>query len=337
MFYSEGRFEVITKSPATEQNLYLMPLFTGHPFRVIKPEKIHKSYYPDVSTSSLLLNIRSRELLKQAEITTLGQLLLTPYHELLKYRNCGINTVEFLQKEVKKYIIDKEIDYSGRWIDIESMLENVLELKARNLTILKYRLGINLPKPLTLEDCGSKFGITREAVRQIMTRTEEIIRHPETEFRLRPFWIVVDKLLKKREVWLSDELAKKVRENLAWKKRPETHALENFLRIKSEKYAVTNNGLIGFAESKCLKCPKIDGFLPKIMKDRSELSYSAAFDLFIEKFEEFCPLIKSYPGKVIEALVKLHISRHLREYRQYQMRNNKIINVLTYIPKRRRR
>src|SRR5690554_7665501 len=152
MFYSEGRFEVITKSPATEKNLYLMPFYTGHPFRSVKPEKIHKSFYPDVSTSNLILNIRSRELLKQADIMTLGQLLLTPYPELLRYRNCGINTIEFLQREVKKYIIDKEIDYSANWSDMESMLENVLELKPRNLAILKYRLGFNLPKPLTLEE-----------------------------------------------------------------------------------------------------------------------------------------------------------------------------------------
>jgi len=337
MFYSEGRFEVITKSPATEKNLYLMPFYTGHPFRSVKPEKIHKSFYPDVSTSNLILNIRSRELLKQADIMTLGQLLLTPYPELLRYRNCGINTIEFLQREVKKYIIDKEIDYSANWSDMESMLENVLELKPRNLAILKYRLGFNLPKPLTLEECGNRYGITREAVRQIMARTEEVIRHPETEFRIRPFWIVVDKLLKKREVWLSDDLAKKIRENLGWKKRPATHVLESFLKLKYDRYTVTNNGLIGFVESKCLKCPKIDGFLLEIMKDRSELPYSAACTLFIEKFEQFCPLINSYPRKVIDALVRLHITRHLREYRQFQMRNNKIINVLTYIPKRRRR
>ncbi|MBW6516125.1 MAG: hypothetical protein K0B81_05850 [Candidatus Cloacimonetes bacterium] len=337
MIVSKSKFNSVLQSPASEKNLYLMPLFTNQKFTTAAPENLHKSYHPDVSISNLILNIRSINLLKQANISTIGQLLLTPYGFLLKFRNCGIHTIHFLQNELKKYIIDKEIDYSSNWHDLESMLINVIELKNRNFIIFKDRLGIGLHKPMTLEECGDKFGITREAVRQIMTRIDEIILHPETEFKLRPFWITVDKLLKKREVWTSEELAKKIRENLLWKKKPETHALENFLSIKDDKYTVTHNGLIGFHDSKCLNCPKIDGFLPDIMKGRSEISYSEATEKFIEKFEDFCPLVKSYPRKVIDALVRLHLYQQLRSYRQYQMRNNKIIDILTYVPKRRRR
>lgn len=337
MIVSKSRFNTLVQNPASEKNLYLMPLYTGQKFNAATPDQIHKSYHPDVSVSNLILNIRSINLLKQADISTLGELLLTPCNKLLKHRNCGIHTIQFLQNELKKYIIDKQIDYSSNWSDLESMLNNVIELKDRNLIIFKYRLGINQSKPMTLEECGNKFGITREAVRQIMTRIEDIICHPETEFKLRPFWITIDKLFKKREIWTSEELARKVKENLLWKKKPETHALENFLSIKSDKYSISHNGLVGFSDSKCLKCPKIDGFLPKIMEGKTEITYAEAAQIFLDKFESNCPLVKSYPQKVIDALVKLHLYQHLRTYRQFQMRNSKIINVLTYIPKRRRR
>lgn len=337
MIIFDSRLHLIIQSPASEKNLYSMPFYSGRSFPEITPDKIHKSYYPDVSVSNLILNIRSKNLLQQAGKTSIGQLILTPYPDLLQYRNCGINTIKFIQNEIKKYIIDKQIDYSAHWEDMESMLDNVLELNERNHQILKYRLGLNLPTQMTLEECGQKFGITREAVRQIMSRNEEIISHPEIEFKLRPFWITVDKLLKKREVWTSDDLAKKVKDNLSWKKKPETHVLENFLAIKRGKYIVTHNGLLGFSDSKCLNCPRIAGFLPQIMEDRVEIPYDSAVELFLDKFEEFCPLVKNYPKKVIDALAKLHISQHLREFRQFQMRNNKIINILTYVPKRRRR
>jgi hypothetical protein len=337
MIVYDNFFSTIIQSPATENNLYLLPFFTGQRFPSVTPDKIHKSFYPDVSISNLILNIRSKNLLKQANITTIGQLLLTPYGQLLKYRNCGIHTVKFLQTELKKYILDKEIDYSSHWKDMESMLDSVIELKDRNLLIFKYRLGIKLPKALTLEECGKKYDITREAVRQIMSHIEKLILHPETEFKLRPFWTTLDKLLKKREVWLSEDLAKKIKEKLHWEKRPEPHALENFIAIKREKYLVTNYRLVGFADSKCLACSRVDGFLPEIMKDKTELPYSAACSLFLKKFGSICPKINTFPQKVIDSLVKLHLRRHLSHYKQFQMRNNKIINIFTYVPKKRRR
>lgn len=336
MTISDSKFNSIIKSPVTEKNLYMMPFYTGQSFSKVTPDMIHKSYHPDVSISNLILNIRSIKLLEQAGISKIGELLLQDYTKLLQYRNCGIHTIGFLRSELKKYIVDKEIDYSRHWTDIESMIDNAIDIKERNLIILKQRLGISLPKPFTLEECGNYFGITREAVRQIMVHVEEIITHPETEYRLRPFWVCIDKLLKKREVWTSEELAKKVRINLNWQKKPETHALESFLAIKQNKYFVSYNGLVGFRESRCLNCPRIEGFLPEIMKDKSELSYSKVYELFLEKFEEFCPLVNKFPQKVIAALVKLHVSLHLRHYRQYQMRNNRIIDILTYVPKRRR-
>ncbi len=337
MVISDNFFTAMVQNPVTEESLRIMPIFTGQKLPSVTPGKIHKSFYPDVSVSNLLLNIRAKNLLKEADVSTIGELLLTPYGKLLKYRNCGIHTVRFLQKELKKYIIDKEIDYSLHWTNMESMLDNVIELKPRNLDIFKYRLGINLPKALTLEECGKRYGITREAVRQIMAHIEELLQHPEIEFKLRPFWSNLDKLLKKREVWNTDELAKKIREKLNWRRKPETHSLESFISIKRDKYLVTHYGLIGFSDSKCLTCPKIDGFLPQIMKDKTELPYVTAVSLFLEKFEDFCPLVRKYPQKVIDSLVKLHLYNHLREYRQFQMRNNKIINILTYIPKKRRR
>jgi RNA polymerase primary sigma factor len=49
------------------------------------------------------------------------------------------------------------------------------------------RFGLDEDKPATLEEVGRRFGVTRERVRQIESRTMAKLRHPLRSAKLRDY------------------------------------------------------------------------------------------------------------------------------------------------------
>lgn len=318
------------KKPPTEEYLSLLPLFTGRKNKHITFDMLHRSYYPEVSVSGILFNNRARAVLESAGIKTIGQLLLTSYTDLLLYRNCGLQTIEVFQAEIRGYILDKEFDYSPYWNDIETMFRNVLNIKERNMLILLYRFGINQSSAMTLQSCGDKFGITREAVRQTLNQIYDILLHPETEYKLRPFWLTIDKVLKKKEIMFTDELARKIKDKLEWNTKPEVHAMERILSLKPDKYTVAINHVIGFSSSECFHCDKLEGFLPKVMGTNVELSNVEVFESFVQEFERCCSHASSLGKQVVNSLVDMQLRKELQRHPQFRRKPMFIINEDLY-------
>ena len=51
-------------------------------------------------------------------------------------------------------------------------------LGAREAEILRMRFGINRAKPMTLEEVGQHYGLTRERIRQLENKAIRKLRHP---------------------------------------------------------------------------------------------------------------------------------------------------------------
>ncbi len=323
----------ILRQPPTEENLNRLPIFTGMTDRQLDTKMLHKSYHPDVSLSSIMFNSRANGILKSANIKTIGELLLTSYTDLLIHRNCGLHTIEAIQDELRGYILDKEFDYSPYWEGLESMFRNVLKTKERNILMILYRLGIGQQKSMTLQECGDKFGITREAARQIVNQTVDILVHPETEFKLRPFWLTVDKLFKKKSIMMSEDFCRRLKSRLAWRFKPETHAVEAILKFKPEKYVATFNGIVGLRGSKCFECHKLKELLPEIMKDRQQVPYREIYKHFYSEFQDCCPEGKSLNRDIVQLLVELHIKENLKKYPYIKRRPVNLINTLFSLSK----
>jgi hypothetical protein len=190
----------LIQQEVSENNLLELPLFSDLPVAEEDRHLLHPSYFPKVEIMDLTLNTRGIKLMKRMGIKSIGQLLLTPYSHLLKQRNCGENTVDLVQEAVRDYVLFKQIDYKQQWFDMETMLKSSLSIKERNFQILAARFGLKRDNILTLEECGKEFGLTREAVRQVINKAFDTIRHPATDSKLHPFWQTVNEHLKKKEI-----------------------------------------------------------------------------------------------------------------------------------------
>jgi RNA polymerase primary sigma factor len=60
----------------------------------------------------------------------------------------------------------------------ERLEEILLTLSPREARILRLRFGLDDNQPLTLEEVGAKFGLTRERIRQIEVGALRRLRHP---------------------------------------------------------------------------------------------------------------------------------------------------------------
>lgn len=69
----------------------------------------------------------------------------------------------------------------------ENIDEVLAALSDRESKVLAMRFGLNGARPMTLEEVGQKFGVTRERIRQIEAKALRKLRHPSKRKRLQDF------------------------------------------------------------------------------------------------------------------------------------------------------
>ena len=71
---------------------------------------------------------------------------------------------------------------------LQEQLESVLHtLTEREKKVIELRFGLTDGAPRTLEEVGREFGVTRERIRQIESKTLSKLRHPSRADRLRDY------------------------------------------------------------------------------------------------------------------------------------------------------
>ena len=68
--------------------------------------------------------------------------------------------------------------------DIEKVLSTLTDREAR---VIRMRFGLNSSRPMTLEEVGKKFGVTRERIRQIEAKALRKLKHPSMRKKLQDF------------------------------------------------------------------------------------------------------------------------------------------------------
>lgn len=151
------------------------PRFVWSAFCV--PEKIR-----DQNPFDLPLSVRLERALKLRSVRRLGDLDGVPYTKLESLGNCSKGTITELVRLIERMASGEfkfALEASPVWspVALVRMIDALVEdLPARHQVMVTLRLGGMIDEPLTLEAIGSKFGLTRERVRQVVDLTVERLR-----------------------------------------------------------------------------------------------------------------------------------------------------------------
>jgi RNA polymerase primary sigma factor len=80
---------------------------------------------------------------------------------------------------------DAPADAAARAMLNEAVEEAMEELNDRERKVVRMRFGLDDGEMRTLEEVGREFGVTRERIRQIESKTLAKLRHPTRSKRLR--------------------------------------------------------------------------------------------------------------------------------------------------------
>lgn len=79
------------------------------------------------------------------------------------------------------------VDQASRELLKENLEEVLATLSDREAKVLKLRYGLNSKKPMTLEEVGREFGVTRERIRQIEAKALRKLKHPSRRKKLQDY------------------------------------------------------------------------------------------------------------------------------------------------------
>ena len=78
-------------------------------------------------------------------------------------------------------------DLTSRRLLKENLEEVLGSLSDREGRVLKMRFGLGGKRPMTLEEVGREFGVTRERIRQIEAKALRKLKHPSHRKKLQDF------------------------------------------------------------------------------------------------------------------------------------------------------
>jgi RNA polymerase primary sigma factor len=82
---------------------------------------------------------------------------------------------------------DVPADVAARRMLGQAVVEALDQLNDREKKVVKLRFGLEDGQPRTLEEVGREFGVTRERIRQIESKTLAKLRHPQRSEKLRDY------------------------------------------------------------------------------------------------------------------------------------------------------
>jgi RNA polymerase primary sigma factor len=93
----------------------------------------------------------------------------------------------FLGDFIEDHRIEAPADVAARQMLGRAVLEVLDDLSEREQEVVRLRFGLDDGRPRTLEEVGRQFGVTRERIRQIESKTLAKLRHPHRSERLRGY------------------------------------------------------------------------------------------------------------------------------------------------------
>jgi RNA polymerase primary sigma factor len=93
------------------------------------------------------------------------------------------NLADFIEDER----VESPADVTARHMLGTAVIEALDDLSEREKKVVRMRFGLDDGRPRTLEEVGREFGVTRERIRQIESKTLAKLRHPQRSEKLRGY------------------------------------------------------------------------------------------------------------------------------------------------------
>lgn len=152
---------------------------------------------PSAPLEELALPVRLHNAIKKNGVISLGGLVDLSAKNLYKIRNISSKSVKLLDDQIFSYLEErKRIGLKGLETqkkkleelslkDYDDLLETLFIRLSDNrcIKVLKMRFGLGGYRPMTLEEVGKEFGVTRERIRQIEAKSLRRLVPSSTGYR----------------------------------------------------------------------------------------------------------------------------------------------------------
>lgn len=147
------------------------------------PGSICETLIPEIADSLEIPFSQAAEYLTKAINQAENRQSLSEYFEVIDYEETSFWPMELIQTD--ELLFEKVTASMARSVLVEAF--DALTLKEAD--VIRLRTGFDDNRPLTLEEVGSLYGVSRERIRQIEAKALRKLRHPNRAKKLKDFWI----------------------------------------------------------------------------------------------------------------------------------------------------
>lgn len=177
--------QAVTRAIANDGRTIRLPVHAYEALRKYqKFERDWKANNPGVALPS------DKEIMERLDISEVTYKLVTSYHQDVVSLSTPVG--EEQDSTVGDFIADDSMsieDYAD-YVDLRETIKSILNSGAfneRERDIVIKRFGLDGGNPMTLEQVGSLYGVTRERIRQIECKAIRKLRHPSRARLLRGY------------------------------------------------------------------------------------------------------------------------------------------------------
>lgn len=165
-----------------EKMLPVYERYLSHSCEDCVPGRLCDAFITAISDELDIPFLQAREYLCAAIQQTEGHLYIADFFEENNDGDIPACPQEFIQTD--DLLFQRTAASMARVV-----LSNALDsLTPREADVIRLRTGFDDGHPLTLEDVGVIYGVTRERIRQIETKALRKLRHPSRAKKLKDFW-----------------------------------------------------------------------------------------------------------------------------------------------------
>jgi len=274
------------KDDFSTQTLFQLPVFSANAIESNKQD-LHDSYFGNYKLSHIPFDVRTTNTMHRLKLVILKELLFFPSSSIKLVTGSGNKTIENMHNTLihfYKVIFSKNKQFES----FQEMLTEILSTKPEKLQIFFDRLS-SFGKDTTLESIGNKYNITRERVRQIIEKIENLLLYPFIDMQLEEFYDGVDIVL---DQYIGAADARKINVDLSelldWKENISPEVLLNFCSLNN-RYRINKQNYLLFSKSNnCNECNKLFEFMKSYFMKESSVTEIEFCEILYQVCQKSC-------------------------------------------------